>query len=141
MTHAVRLEKSSIRTQNSQLQSGQRATVQKERVLSEQLWCVHIEGLDDSVATLSREAAEREASAINAYLESNEHKASTAVPRASVMEWPFSAESHARSLEVDSEDLERMPHRLAASNRPREGRLQALARRLKTLARGMRSGG
>jgi hypothetical protein len=77
----------------------------------ERLWCIHIEGPDDFIAAASQEAAQHEVSAINAYLErfENGHRASAA--HAVVMEWPFTAESHARSLEVDWDDLQRMPHR------------------------------
>jgi hypothetical protein len=62
--------------------------------LNEQLWYVHIEGMDDFVATMSREGAEREASAINACLDNVENKAPAGVVRASATVWPFMAASH-----------------------------------------------
>ncbi|WP_407070658.1 hypothetical protein [Paraburkholderia rhynchosiae] len=79
--------------------------------MSEQLWCVHIEGPDDFVAAVSKEAAEREASAINAHVERSGQGERAAPVRAVAMEWPFTPESHARAVESDWEDLQRMPHR------------------------------
>ncbi|MFP3558042.1 hypothetical protein [Paraburkholderia sp. SIMBA_054] len=107
--------------------------------MSEQLWCVHIEGLDDFVATMSREAAEREASAINAYLDSakENEQAVTRTVHASATVWPFTPAGHARSLETDWHDLQRMPHRLAQAHR-REGPLSALLQRLKAFVSGAR---
>ncbi|SIT37252.1 conserved hypothetical protein [Paraburkholderia piptadeniae] len=76
MPQAIRVEKSAlgaqygeqISEQSSEQKSGRRVGLEMERDLSEQLWCVHIEGINDYVAAMSREAAEREASAINAYI-------------------------------------------------------------------------
>lgn len=79
--------------------------------MSEQLWCVHIEGPDDFLAAESKEAAEREASAINAYIQQSGEGHRDAPVRAVAMEWPFTPESHARALESDWEDVRRMPHR------------------------------
>ncbi|NYH27184.1 hypothetical protein [Paraburkholderia bryophila] len=86
--------------------------------MSETLWCVHLPELNDFIATVSEEAAVREAVAINAYREKfdNLPKGSTfAVAR----EWPFSEPAHVRSLEVDSGDLQRMPHRKVSSCKKR----------------------
>jgi hypothetical protein len=107
--------------------------------LSEQLWCVHIEGLDDFVAAVSREAAEREAAAINAYLDSAKEngQAATRLVRASATVWPFTPAGHARSLETDWHDLQRMPHRQTQVHRP-EGSLSALLRRLRAFFSGAR---
>ena len=104
----------------------------KERRVSEQLWCVHIEGPDDFIAAASREAAEREAAAINAYVERSGEGRRDAPVRAVAMEWPFAPESHARALESDWDDLQRMPHRKqqAASS---QNILTHIARRVKEL--------
>ncbi|MEM5367826.1 hypothetical protein V4C53_17535 [Paraburkholderia azotifigens] len=141
MTHAIRLDKSSIRAQRDEghmSQSKDRAAVHQERAVSEELWCVHIEGLDDFVATISREAAEREASAINAHLDSlkdkREERAPTRMVRASAAVWPYTAEGHARSLETDWEDLQRMPHRQVKQN-PDGGTLSFVLRWMKALVR------
>ncbi|MPW19351.1 hypothetical protein GCT13_21215 [Paraburkholderia sp. CNPSo 3157] len=104
--------------------------------MSEQLWCVHIEGINDYVAAMSREAAEREASAINAYIEHAGDKASASIVRATAIEWPFTAAGHARSLEVDWDDLQHMPHRLADAGSSEEAPLPSIWRRLKALVRG-----
>ena len=100
--------------------------------MSEQLWCVHIEGHDDFIAAASREAAEREALAINAYVERLSDANRRAPVRAVAMEWPFTPESHARAVEDDREDLQRMPHRKqqAASS---QNILTNIARRVKEL--------
>jgi hypothetical protein len=139
MTHAITFRKSSAHTQRARPQDEDRASVHQERVLSEQLWCVHIEGLDDFVATMSREAAEREAAAINAYLDSAKEngQAVTRIVRASATVWPFTPAGHARSLETDWHDLQRMPHRQAQARR-REGPLSALLQRLKAFVSGAR---
>ncbi|MBN3756632.1 hypothetical protein G3N95_27100 [Paraburkholderia sp. Tr-20389] len=112
--------------------------------MSEELWCIHIEGLDDFVATLSREAAEREASAINAYLDSTQGRVPESAPtrmvRASAAVWPYTAAGHARSLETDWEDLQRMPHRQAKQN-THEGMLSSVLRRMKALANSARRKG
>lgn len=66
--------------------------------MSERLWCVHIEGLNDFIATGSRESARQEASAINAYIDSAEKGPRAAILRAVVIEWPYSADAHRRAL-------------------------------------------
>ena len=86
--------------------------------MSKTLWCVHIPELNDFIATVSEEAAVREALAINAYREKfdNLPEGSTfAIARA----WPFSETGHVRSLEVDHSDLQRMPHRSVSSTTKR----------------------
>jgi hypothetical protein len=100
--------------------------------VNEQLWCVHIEGPDDFVAAVSKEAAEREASAINAYAERGGQGRGAAPVRAVAMQWPFTPEAHARAVESDWEDLQRMPHRRqqAASS---HNILTSIARRVKEL--------
>jgi hypothetical protein len=133
------LDKSSVRVQRSgphELHNEDRAAVHQERALSEELWCVHIEGVDDFVATRSREAAEQEAAAINAYLDAQGGQPTPRL-RASAVVWPYTAEGHARSLETDWEDLQRMPHRQARQN-SHEGTLSSVLRRLKALVRGAR---
>ncbi|MFM0196691.1 hypothetical protein PQQ65_26665 [Paraburkholderia strydomiana] len=100
--------------------------------MSEQLWCVHIEGPDDFIAMASREAAQREASAINAYVERSGQAQSAAHTRAVAMEWPFTPEGHARALESDWEDLQRMPHRQQQGGSS-QGLLTNIARRVKEL--------
>ncbi|WP_322789287.1 hypothetical protein [Paraburkholderia diazotrophica] len=121
---------------SGQKSGGQRVGLEKERDLSEQLWCVHIEGINDYVAAMSREAAEREASAINAYIEHAGDKAPASIVRATAIEWPFTAAGHARSLEVDWDDLQHMPHRLADADSAEEALLPSIWRRLKALMRG-----
>jgi hypothetical protein len=111
------------------------ASVDKERGLSTPLWCVHIEGLGDYIAAMSREAAEREASAINAYIEDAGSEAPAGIVRAVAVEWPFSAAGHARSLESDWEDLQRMAHRKADAAQ-QESFLPSLVRRIRTLVSG-----
>ncbi|WP_205805622.1 hypothetical protein [Burkholderia sp. Ac-20365] len=103
--------------------------------MSEQLWCVHFEGLDDFVAASSQEVAEREASAINAYIDSVKDNAPTRLVRASAIVWPFSPAGHARSLETDWQDLQRMPHRQAGQDhqRERDTRATSIFRRIKAL--------
>lgn len=137
MIHAITFRKSTVRAQRARPQDDDRTSVHQERVLSEQLWCVHIEGLDDFVAAVSREAAEREAAAINAYLDSAKEngQAATRIVRASATVWPYAPAGHARSLETDWHDLQRMPHRQAQVHRP-EG--SALLRRLKAFFSGAR---
>ena len=98
--------------------------------MSERLWCVHIEGLNDFVATDSHESATQEATAINAYIDSAEKGPRGALLRAVVIEWPFAPEAHARALHEDLHDLQRMPHRQACVNPP-AGVLGNLARRVK----------
>jgi hypothetical protein len=139
MTHAITFRKSTVRAQRARPQDDDRTSVHQERVLSEQLWCVHIEGLDDFVAAVSREAAEREAAAINAYLDSAKEngQAATRLVRASATVWPFTPAGHARSLETDWHDLQRMPHRQTPVHRP-EGSMSALLRRLKAFFSGAR---
>ena len=139
MTHAITFEKTSNsnRAPRGRLQGEDRAAVQQERILGEQLWCVHIEGPDDFVATQSREIAEQEASAINAYLDSTSSTSSTRptrAVRASAVVWPYTSAGHARSLETDWRDLQRMPHRRAKEAR-RQGRMSSLLRWLGTFTR------
>jgi hypothetical protein len=98
--------------------------------VSERLWCVHIEGLNDFIATESHESAKQEATAINAYIDSAEKGPRGALLRAVVIEWPFSPGAHARALHDDLHDLQRMPHRQAPANPP-AGVLGNLARRVK----------
>jgi hypothetical protein len=144
MPQAIRLEKSAldaqygeqISEQPGEQKSGRRVGLEKERDLSEQLWCVHIEGTNDYVAAMSREAAEREASAINAYIGHAGDKASASIVRATAIEWPFTAAGHARSLEVDWDDLQHMPHRLADADSSVEEPLPSIWRRLKAFVRG-----
>ncbi|WOD16245.1 hypothetical protein [Paraburkholderia kirstenboschensis] len=100
--------------------------------MSEQLWCVHIEGPDDFIAMASQEAAQREASAINAYVERSGQAQSAARARAVAMDWPFAPEGHARALESDWEDLQRMPHRKQQGG-PSQNILTNIARRVKEL--------
>ena len=85
--------------------------------MSEQLWCVHIEGLDDFIATHSQRAAEQEALAINAYIEGAETGQRAALLRAVVVQWPFTAADHARALDEDWNDVQHMPHRRAPENK------------------------
>jgi hypothetical protein len=98
--------------------------------VSERLWCVHIEGLNDFIATDSHESARQEAEAINAYIDSAEKGPRGAILRAVVIEWPYAASAHARSLQEDQHDLQRMPHRRGAANQA-GGPLVNLARRVK----------
>lgn len=131
------LEKSASGAQYGERKCRQRVGLEKERGLSEQLWCVHIEGINDYVAAESREAAEREASAINTYIGRAGGKAPASIVRAVAIEWPFTAAGHARSLEVDWEDLQRMPHRLADSDvENREATSPSIWRRLKAFVGG-----
>jgi hypothetical protein len=137
MNHAIRLNKTSARAQGGepqQLHNEDRAAVHQERALSEELWCVHIEGLDDFVATQSREVAEREAAAINAYLDGAQEHTPSRMLRASAAVWPYTAAGHARSLETDWEDLQRMPHHQAEQH-SHEGRLASVFRQFKALVR------
>jgi hypothetical protein len=106
--------------------------------VSEQLWCVHIEGLNDFIAVDSQRAAEREALAINAYIDGAETSQRAAVLRAVVVEWPFDATDHARALQEDWHDVQQMPHRRAPAPRS-DGVLVNVARRvmgLVSVARG-----
>jgi hypothetical protein len=100
--------------------------------VSEQLWCVHIEGVNDFIATDSRESAEQEALAINAYIDQAEKGPRAALLRAVVVEWPFTAAGHARALVEDHSDLQQMPHRQAVKESS-GGVLGNLARRVKEL--------
>jgi hypothetical protein len=100
--------------------------------VSERLWCVHIEVLDDFIAVSSQEAAEQEAAAINAYIDRFENGRCAAAARAVAVEWPFAPASHARSRPEDWDDLQRMPHRRPGANR-REKVLTNMTRRLKRL--------
>jgi hypothetical protein len=100
--------------------------------VSEKLWCVHIEGVNDFIATESRQSAEQEASAINAYIDRAEKGPRAAVLRAVVVEWPFAPVDHTRALDEDRSDLQRMPHRQSAAN-PSGSVLVNIARRVKGL--------
>lgn len=100
--------------------------------MSERLWCVHIEGIEDFIAIDSWKAAQREASAINAHRDKSGGSERSPVVRAVVVEWPFTSASHALSLEVDWDDLQRMPHRQPGASPP-ESVLTAIARRVKEL--------
>jgi hypothetical protein len=100
--------------------------------VSEQLWCVHIEGLNDFIAVDSEESARYEASAINAYIDRAERNSRAARLRAVVVEWPFSPDGHARALDTDWHDLQRMPHRQQAAAQS-DSVLSNLARRVKEL--------
>ncbi|WP_343225438.1 hypothetical protein [Paraburkholderia sp. C35] len=142
MTHAITFEKSSAREQVARPQDEDRTTVQQERIVSEQLWCVHIEGLEDFVAAMSREAAEREASAINAYLACVKERqgAPGGIVRATAIVWPFTPAGHARSLETDWHDLQRMPHRQAPEDAGRrDGAMSRLLQRLSSFVSRSRS--
>jgi hypothetical protein len=111
--------------------------------VSDRLWCVHIEGVEDFIAMSGQEAALREASAINAYLERFENGRHAALMRAVAIEWPFSPSDHARSLEEDRHDLQRMAHRQEGGHPqgdpPPKRSLLNLARRWKELIRVARS--
>ena len=100
--------------------------------MNERLWCVHIEGLNDFIVAESQRAAEEEASAINAYIDSAGTGQRTALLRAVVIEWPFDSADHARALEEDASDLQHMPHRRPSLNRS-SGVLSNMARRVKKL--------
>lgn len=100
--------------------------------MNERLWCVHIEGVNDFIATDSRESAEQEALAINAYIDRAEKGPRAALLRAVVVEWPSTAADHARALTEDWDDLQRMPHR-QSSTRSSSGLLENFARRVKEL--------
>ena len=100
--------------------------------MSDQLWCVHVEGLDDYIAISSREQALAEASSINAYIDRFENRRRAAVVRAVAIEWPFSPTSHAQALTKDWHDLQRMPHRQANAHPPRTV-LANVAQRVKEL--------
>lgn len=101
--------------------------------MSEQLWCVHIEGLNDFIAVESQESARHEASEINAYIDRADRSSRAARLRTVVVEWPFSAEGHARALDSDWHDLQRMPHRQQAGTPSSGGVLSKLARRVTEL--------
>ncbi|MCC8396194.1 hypothetical protein LJ656_26755 [Paraburkholderia sp. MMS20-SJTR3] len=102
--------------------------------MSEQLWCVHIEGPDDFIAVESEQAARREASAINAYLDGAGQDPRAPHVHATAVHWPYGATSHARALDEDHEDLKRMAHRqFAQPDGHRGGVLSNFARRVKEL--------
>lgn len=100
--------------------------------MNDRLWCVHIEGVNDFIATDSRESAEQEALAINAYIDRAEKGPRAALLRAVVVEWPFTVAGHARALDEDWKDLQQMPHRQAAAGSS-GGMLVSIARRVKGL--------
>jgi hypothetical protein len=106
--------------------------------VSDQLWCVHIEGVEDFIAMRSRDMAQQEAAAINAYLERFENGRHAALVRAVAIEWPFSPHDHARSLEEDQHDLQRMAHK-QGGGRPAKRSLLNMARRWRELIRVARS--
>ncbi|MGF6963587.1 hypothetical protein OKW43_000592 [Paraburkholderia sp. WC7.3g] len=108
--------------------------------MSEQLWCVHIEGLNDFIAVDSEEAARSEASEINAYIDRADRSSRAARLRAVVVEWPYSADAHARALDDDWHDLQRMPHKQQAVARSGGGGLANLARRVRELLSVARTG-
>lgn len=110
------------------------------RDVSEQLWCVHIEGLNDFIAVESEESARHEASEINAYIDRAERSSRAARLRAVVIEWPFSADAHARALDNDRNDLARMPHRQQAETRSSGGVVSKLARSVRKLLSVARAG-
>lgn len=105
--------------------------------VSERLWCVHIEGLEDFIAVSSQEVAEQEAAAINAYMDRFENGHRAAAVRAVALEWPFAPASHARSLPEDWEDLQRMPHRRTDAQPPKSV-LTSMTLRVKELIWGSR---
>jgi hypothetical protein len=107
--------------------------------VSEQLWCVHIEGLNDFIATDSLESAKQEALAINAYIDRAEKGPRAAILRAVVIEWPHTPASHARSLHEDWHDLQSMPHRQPSASAD-SGVLASIARRVKELVSVARGG-
>ncbi|MFL9988094.1 hypothetical protein [Paraburkholderia sediminicola] len=100
--------------------------------MSEQLWCIHIEGLNDFIVADSQRAAEQEASAINTYIDGAETGQRAAVLRAVVVEWPFDAADHARALQEDWNDVQHMPHRRPPANKS-DGVLVNMARYVKKL--------
>lgn len=105
------------------------------RDVSEGLWCIHIEGPDDYIAVDSHETAEREAAAINAYIDGFENgRRAAAGVRALAVEWPFAPESHARSQAEDWDDLQRMPHRRTGAYPPKS-MLASISQRVKELIR------
>jgi hypothetical protein len=103
--------------------------------VSEQLWCVHIEGLNDFIAVDSEDSARHEAATINAYIEGAGKESRAALMRAIAIEWPFDAPAHEKALDDDWQDLQRMSQRrraAAAANRP-GGALADITRRVKKL--------
>jgi hypothetical protein len=108
--------------------------------VSEQLWCVHIEGLNDFIAVDSMESARHEASEINAYIDRADRSSRAASLRAVVVEWPFSADAHARAVDNDRSDLARMPHRQQADARSSGGVLEKFARSVRELLSVARAG-
>ena len=103
--------------------------------MSEQLWCVHIEGLNDFIAVDSEDSARHEAATINAYIDSAGKDSRAALMRAVALEWPFSAPAHARALDEDWHDLQRMSHRREATDGANRsgGVLADITRRVKKL--------
>ncbi|QQC67006.1 hypothetical protein [Paraburkholderia ginsengisoli] len=101
--------------------------------MNERLWCVHIEGLNDFIATDSHDSARQEALAINAYIDKAEKGPRAAILRAVVIEWPFTPASHARALHDDSRDLQTMPHRRPPSSDAHDSMLTSIARRVKEI--------
>ncbi|MFT4067063.1 hypothetical protein [Paraburkholderia sp.] len=103
--------------------------------MSEQLWCVHIEGLNDFIAVDSEESARYEAATINAYIDNAGKDSRAALMRAVAIEWPFSAAGHARALDDDWHDLQRMSHRRQGEHGANRsgGVLADITRRVKKL--------
>jgi len=104
--------------------------------VSEQLWCVHIEGLNDFIAVDSEDSARHEAATINAYIDGAGKDSRAALMRAIAIEWPFSEQAHARALDDDWHDLQRMSHRsppAAATANRRGGVLADITRRVRKL--------
>jgi hypothetical protein len=108
--------------------------------VSEQLWCVHIEGLNDFLAVESEESARHEASEINAYIDRADRSSLAARLHAEAVEWPFSADGHARALDNDRSDLARMPHRQQPETHSSGGVLSKLARSVRELLSVARAG-
>ena len=96
--------------------------------MSERLWCVHIEGLNDFIAVDSEESALQEASEINAYIDRADESSRVARLHAVVAEWPFSAEAHASALDDERHDPARMPQGQQAQTRSSGGVLSKFAR-------------
>lgn len=61
--------------------------------MSEQLWCCHVDGPDDTYPAPDRETAEAWATMLNAFLARHSYEFS-----ASAAPWPWSPEAHAKGL-------------------------------------------
>jgi hypothetical protein len=88
-----------------------------ENRMSERLWCFHVPGPDDLWAQPSKEAAEAGAAAHNEFVRKSKASERFGVPEESmlarVIEWPWSAESHADAL-LDPECAVPLPNTPAA---------------------------